>query len=168
MLQTVLARQQQVGRSITRRGGAGQGVTAQLALAHRQQAFRRSAEQHVLVLALPQEPTAASLVAAEAAQQGQGVEGLRQLQLLPHGQHQLLKLLLAHQFQGPLHGGQVVALPGLGGQRCPSPKGVWGRSPGGGIGSEGLAESADPLRLPPEFLGQAAGRHVTAEGTLQP
>ena len=72
VFQPLLFRGQQVGAGFWG-GGAGQGIAAQLPLAHREQSFGRGADQGTAAVALPEEAAAAALVAAQGSQQGERI-----------------------------------------------------------------------------------------------
>ena len=69
VFQLLLFGGQQVGAGFWG-GGAGQGIAAQLPLAHREQSFGRGADQGGTTTALPEEAAAAALVATQRSQQG--------------------------------------------------------------------------------------------------
>jgi len=96
----------------TDRSCAGQGIAAQLALAHCEQPFRGGPEQGGAIGLLPQETAAAGLALAQLRQQLQGVERALQQELLAYRQHQLAQAVLLNQLYPALHHRAIALLPG--------------------------------------------------------
>ena len=156
----VLAGAQQLGGRVAQRGRAGEGIAAQQALAQGEQAFGGGPQQGVAPLLLPEEAAAAGLAAAQVGQQGQGIEGAIELQLLAHRQHQLGEIALFHQVDGPLHRGAVAAVPAA------AMADAHGRCAAARVGKAG--DALEPAGHLPEFLGHAAGGDAPPQGALQP
>ena len=100
---------------------------------------------------------------AQLGQQGQGIGGGLQPQLLAGRQHQLAQVTAPHQFEGLIQGLLIAHLPGgLDGQWCrPQLGGTAGAIACGGAG----------FQLPgllPQFFGQPPGRDAATQSPLQP
>ena len=107
----VLVRVEQGGGMVVATGGARQCIAAKLPVAQAQQALRRSAEEAVLLVSLPEESAAARLLVAQAFQQQQRVKRGCQADRLAHRQHQFVQFTPVHQLQTALERRGVTPLP---------------------------------------------------------
>ena len=171
------------------RGGAGQGIAAQLLLAHAQQPLRRGPHQGGAIALVPEEAAAARLAQAQLGQELERIEGRIELDLLAHRQHQLAQHARLDQLQTPFGGSAVAGLPG--GAAGPGRAAALAErsaqlwvGPGDQVrfGASVRASAALPvptrrrlgcqglqaLGLLPQLLGHGPGCHLAAQVALQP
>ena len=87
MLMAILAGLQELLWWLMLRRRSSQGITPELALAHRQQPLWRSTHQVTAISQPPEEAAAAAMALAQALEQQLRIERRLELQLLTHRQH---------------------------------------------------------------------------------